>query len=486
VKPTFFDALEARAKEIGSLLCIGLDPHPEDLPVHNAQAALAYCQRIIESTVDVALSYKPNAAFFELHGAEGVAALQAMIKSIPEYIPVILDSKRGDIGSTSKAYAQASFYTFGADCVTVNPYLGQDGVAPFLRDPGKGVFLLCKTSNPGSGDLQDRELVPPANDPAPTQMRVFEWVAQLAQKWNEHGNLGLVVGGTYPDELRAVRGIAPELWILVPGIGTQGGDISQVVQAGLRADGLGLLINVSRSIARAPDPRRAAQEINAEIQHAVARFTGDTYDKPAERIFQLSPDLAFMADELLAVGCVKFGEFTLKSGIHSPIYIDLRRLVGYPNILERVAKLYLPLIDKLTFDRLGALPYAALPITSLISLLGKWPMIYPRKEIKEYGTRADIEGIFHPGEKVLVIDDLATTGGSKFEAIDKFSAAGLIVSDIVVLIDRESGALEDLAAAGYKLHAVYKLSGLLEYWQSTGSVPKEDIDGARRFLQQNH
>lgn len=486
MKPTFFEALETRAKEIGSLLCIGLDPHPEDLPAQSAQAALAYCQRIIEVTADVALSYKPNAAFFELHGAEGVAALQALIKSIPEDIPVILDAKRGDIGSTSDAYARASFYTFGADCVTVNPYLGQDAVAPFLRDPGKGVFLLCKTSNPGSGDLQDRELVSTANDPAPKQMRVFEWVAQLAQKWNEHGNLGLVVGATYPDELRAVRGIAPELWILVPGIGAQGGDISQVVQAGLRADGLGLLINVSRGIARAPDPRRAAQEINAEIQSAVAHFSVDIPDQSAERIYLSSSDLACVADELLAVGCVKFGEFTLKSGLHSPIYIDLRRLVGYPDILERVAKLYLPLIDQLNFDRLGALPYAALPITSVISLLGRWPMIYPRKEIKEYGTRADIEGVFHPGEKVLVIDDLATTGDSKFEAIDKFAAAGLRVSDIVVLIDRESGALEDLAAAGFKLHTVFTLSGLLDYWQSTASVPTEHIDAARRFLQPNH
>jgi uridine monophosphate synthetase len=486
VKPTFFDALEARAKEVGSLLCIGLDPHPEDLSAQNAPAALAYCQRIIEETADIVLAYKPNAAFFELYGAEGVAALQALIKSIPENMPVILDAKRGDIGSTSEAYAQASFYTIGADCVTVNPYLGQDAVAPFLHDPGKGVFLLCKTSNPGSGDLQDLKLVPSASDPAPKQMRVFEWVAQLAQKWNVHGNLGLVVGATFPDELRAVRKIAPELWILAPGIGAQGGDISQVVQAGLRTDGLGLLINVSRGIARAPDPRQAALEIHAEIQHAVTSFSVDTPNLSAEHTYQLSPNLAFVANELLSIGCVKFGEFTLKSGLHSPIYIDLRRLVGFPDILERVAKLYLPLIEKLTFDRLGALPYAALPITSLISLLGGWPMIYPRKEKKEYGTRADIEGVFHPGEKVLVIDDLVTTGGSKFEAIDKFTAAGLSVSDVVVLIDRESGALADLAEAGYHLHAVYKMSGLLDYWQSSGSVPTEDISAARRFLRQNH
>ncbi len=486
MKPTFFDALDNRARQIDSLLCVGLDPHPEDLPAHNAQAAFTYCQRIVDKTIDVALAYKPNAAFFELHGGAGISALEALIESIPESIPVILDAKRGDIGSTSQAYAQAAFDAFGADCVTVNPYLGQDSIAPFLRDPEKGIFLLCKTSNPGSVDLQDRHLVPLPGDSYPTQMRVFEWIAQLARKWNENGNLGLVVGGTFPDELRVIRKLVPELWILAPGIGAQGGDISSVVQAGLRADGLGLLINVSRGIAQDPDPHHAALTIYARINQAVSSYRDGSPERPAGHFYQSSPGLALVADELLALNCVKFGDFTLKSGLHSPIYIDLRRLVGYPYTLERVARLYLPLIVKLSFNRLGALPYAALPITSLVSLFGGWPMIYPRKEIKAYGTRAEIEGVFNPGEKVLIIDDLATTGGSKFEAIDKFTAAGLHVSDIVVLIDRESGASEDLAAAGCQLHAVYKLSGLLDYWETKGSVPADNIAATRHFLQQNN
>jgi uridine monophosphate synthetase len=196
----------------------------------------------------------------------------------------------------------------------------------------------------------------------------------------------------------------------------------------------------------------------------------------------MADPLTLLANELLDAGCVKFGEFTLKSGLKSPIYIDLRQLITHPKLLAQVAAAYLPILKGLEFKRIAALPYAAIPIATAISLQGNYPMIYPRKEAKEYGTKAEIEGEFHPGETVVVIDDLATTGGSKFEAIEKLADAGLKVKDVVVLIDRQSGAKESLQNAGYHLHAVVTVSELLDYWEKAGRVDAGRISATRTYL----
>jgi uridine monophosphate synthetase len=189
-----------------------------------------------------------------------------------------------------------------------------------------------------------------------------------------------------------------------------------------------------------------------------------------------------LADALLEAGCIKFGEFTLKSGLKSPIYIDLRQIISHPKLLADIAQAYLPLLSTLQFSRLAGLPYAAIPIATAISLAGNYPMIYPRKEAKAYGTKAEIEGEYHAGETAVIIDDLATTGGSKFEAIEKLTGVGLVVKDIVVLVDRQSGAKESLEQAGYSLHAVLTISDLLEYWEKTGKVDKSKIEETRNFL----
>jgi len=196
------------------------------------------------------------------------------------------------------------------------------------------------------------------------------------------------------------------------------------------------------------------------------------------------PKIAALADGLLSAGCIKFGEFTLKSGLKSPIYIDLRQIITYPALLRQVGGAYLPLLAQLQFARLAGLPYAAIPIATAISLAGNYPLIYPRKEAKAYGTKAEIEGEYQAGEVVVVIDDLATTGGSKFEAIEKLTAAGLVVHDVVVLVDRQSGALESLAQAGYQLHAVLTFRQMLDHWEATGRVPAAHLQAAREFLAQ--
>ena len=198
----------------------------------------------------------------------------------------------------------------------------------------------------------------------------------------------------------------------------------------------------------------------------------------------MTDPISLLADGLLNAGCIKFGEFTLKSGLKSPIYIDLRQIITYPKLLEQVGAAYLPILKGLEFQRIAGLPYAAIPIATAISLAGNYPMIYPRKEVKEYGTRAEIEGEVHAGETIVVIDDLATTGGSKFEAIEKLTGAGLKVRDVVVLIDRQSGAKESLEQAGYCLHAVLTIAELLDYWEKAGKVDKDRIAATRAFLRE--
>ncbi|MBI3160980.1 MAG: orotidine-5'-phosphate decarboxylase [Chloroflexi bacterium] len=266
---SFFSFLEKRVDDCSSLLCIGLDPHISDLKEPTAASALDFCLTLIKQTAPYAAAFKPNAAFFEVFGAEGWTALKHVIEAVGEEsarmgsrIPVILDAKRGDIASTAEAYAQSAFDHLGADCVTVSPYLGKDSVDPFIQNSEKGVFLLCKTSNAGSMDLQNLLVMPMGSD---TPMPLYMYVAKLAREWNEKNNVGLVVGATHPQIMEMIRAAAPGVWFLSPGVGAQGGELELALKAGLRKDGKGILLPVSRSIARAQNPGQAAAELRDEI-----------------------------------------------------------------------------------------------------------------------------------------------------------------------------------------------------------------------------
>ncbi len=487
----FFSLLERRVRQADSLLCVGLDPHINDLAQPTAQAAEDFCLRLIEQTADLAAAFKPNAAFFEVLGPQGWAVLRQVIAAVPQGIPVILDAKRGDIASTAQAYARSAFDELGAGAITLNPYLGYDAIEPFISDPQRGIFLLCKTSNPGAADLQELHVwseietgafsAAAGRSPGSGYAALYEVVARKARDWNRQDNLGLVVGATQPLALRQARLAAPDLWLLAPGVGAQGGDLKAALQNGLRPDGLGMLLPVSRGISQSADVRKAAQALRDEINRQREAFVRNL---PAATLPEQKavPFPSHLADGLLQAGCIEFGQFTLKSGLQSPIYIDLRRLVSFPGLLSEVAAAYLPLLGRLVFDRMAALPYAALPIATAISLQSGIPLIYPRKEMKSYGTREEIEGMFKPGERAVVIDDLATTGGSKFEAIEKLVAAGLAVKDVVVLVDRQSGASRALEEAGFHMHAVFTLSQLLDYWENSASVPAVQITAVREFL----
>lgn len=456
MKP-FFDWVTERK----SLLCVGLDPTPEQLDFH-------ILRRIIEATADLVGAFKPNIAFFEVGGPGGIEVLRQCINLVHELdVPVIVDAKREDIGHTAGAYAKAVFGVLNADAITAGPYLGRDSVGVFADYPDKGVYVLCHTSNSSAEELQHQRV-----GGRPLYLHVAELASEV---WNKNSNIGLVVGATFPEAIAKVREVAPRLPFLIPGVGPQGGDLEKSVRAGIVRDtGGGVLINVSRGVANAPDYRAAAQKFRDDLEKARAAamsqlVAGEPNDSLVLALFEAE--------------CVRFGDFTLHSGAHSPIYIDLRTLVSKPDLMWVVARAYAKLLAGLSFSRLAAIPYAGLPIGGAVSLLGNWPLIYPR-EPKGHGTKVSIEGAYVAEEKVVVLDDLVTTGASKLEAIAPLLEAGLRVTDIVVLIDREQGGREQLIQAGYCLYSLLTLRQIVTALARLGKITAQDMQKVLDYLGQ--
>ena len=244
---TFIEMLLHAQQRNDSMLCVGLDPEPSRFPEglkDDAARIFDFCARIVDATADQAIAFKPQIAYFAAHRAEDqLEKLMAHIRAAAPHVPVILDAKRGDIGSTAQQYAREVFERYGADAVTLSPFMGFDSVQPYLQHEGKGAFLLCRTSNPGGNDLQGQRLASVEGQPL-----LYEHVARLAQgPWNTNGQLGLVVGATYPAEIERVRALAPTVPLLIPGVGAQGGDAVATVKAGWRPDAP-IVVNSSRAV----------------------------------------------------------------------------------------------------------------------------------------------------------------------------------------------------------------------------------------------
>ena len=268
----FIDKLRAAQARTNSWLCVGLDPDPALLPPSVSVAD--FCRRIIESTADAACAFKPNLAFFLAGGSAGIAALEEVIRAVPADAPVVLDCKVGDIGSTQRLYGEAAFGRWRVDAITVSPYVGEDAVLPLLEAyPGRGLYIVCRSSNPDARRFQDH----PGSAP-----RLLDRVAQAAVGWAEThpaGAVGLVVGGTYPDDMRALREAAARLPFLVPGFGAQGGGLEAAVRYGATVDGIGPLINASRRVifaSRGGDFAEAARQAALETRGAINRLRDST------------------------------------------------------------------------------------------------------------------------------------------------------------------------------------------------------------------
>lgn len=478
----FLDKLETAIAHHDSLLFVGLDPNPEMLPdrFHGAGNDLTglrdWLHWVIAQTADCVCAYKPTLGFYQALGTGGIELLQQVLSAIPAHIPVILDAKHSDL-NTSSLFARAAFEDWQVDAVTLSPYAGQDQVAPFLVYPGKAVFVLCCTSNPAAIALQH---YPSAE--APLYLRVVE----EARSWGTAEQVGLEVGTTTPEVLGQVRAAAPERLILARSIWQEGMDLNALLAAGLNRNGTGLLIPVPQDWLSQETLTESVRSLRAEVNRDRSQIEqqGSTCDLWTANVNDLEHSPHFdLILQLYDVGCILFGEFVQASGAVFPYYIDLRKIISNPQLFHQILTAYAEILQTLSFDRIAGIPYGSLPTATGLALRLNYPMIFPRKEVKAHGTRRVVEGNFHPGETIVVVDDILISGNSAMEGAAKLQSVGLTVRDIVVFLDHERGVKDRLRAHGYQAHSVLTLSEIAAALHQSGRIDDEQMMSLLQELQ---
>ncbi|WP_341529242.1 bifunctional orotidine-5'-phosphate decarboxylase/orotate phosphoribosyltransferase [Nostoc sp. UHCC 0302] len=469
----FFDKLHINISQNQSLLFVGLDPNPEMMPARYESEDIItglwqWLQFIITETADFVCAYKPTLGFYEALGIPGLELLHKTLAAIPSHIPIILDAKHSDL-NTSTIFARAVFTEWQVDAITLSPYTGQDHVVPFLVYPDKAVFILCCTSNAGAEALQQY----PGNETP-----LYLQVVKESKNWGTPEQLGLEVGTINPEVLALIRSVAPERIIMARSIWAEGGNLKQILEAGLNTNGDGLLIPVPQDMLGSSQLSQEIQSLNAEIN----QFKTEIIDEnstcsvwlPNVCVFNQHPQQDLIL-QLYDIGCIMFGKFVQASGAIFPYYIDLRKIISNPQLFNQVLCAYEKILKNLDFDRLAGIPYGSLPTATGLALRLQCPMIFPRKEVKAHGTRRVIEGSFYPGETIVVVDDILISGKSVMEGAEKLKSAGLNVNDIVVFIDHEKGVRDRLQDNGYRGHAVLTLSEITNTLYQAGRINDEQF-----------
>ena len=464
-----------------SLLCVGLDPNPELLPAcyrppyhqpgADANGSLIpalkqWLSLLIAETAELVCAYKPTLGFYTALGTEGLALLKSLLANIPPHLPIILDAKHGDL-NTSSLLAQTLFEDWHVDAVTVSPHAGQDLVAPFLVYAEQAVFVLCHTSNPGATPLQTY--------PHPDKPYYLQ-VVQEAETWGTPDQVGLEVGTTEPEILRKVRTIAPESTILLRSLWAEPQQLPAFLQAGLKVSGDGLLIPVPQDMLSQDHPGQSIRQLRDEINQICAALprqnpTCDLWLPDARLPYQHAQ--ADLILQLYDNGCIMFGDHVQASGITLPYYVDLRTIISNPQLFDKVLNAYGEILMTLQFDRIAGIPYGSLPTATGLALQLNRPMIFPRKEVKAHGTRKLVEGHYEPGETVVVVDDILISGNSAIEGAEKLQSVGLLVEDIVVLIDHGQAVQDRLAASGYRSHSVLNIMDIAQVLRESDRIDAE-------------
>jgi len=531
--PNFHTKLHRAIVANRSRLVVGLDPNPEMMPGGDESGAdrhyrlddlRTWLRQTIAKTYDRVCAYKPTLGFYLALGAPGLTLLEEILLEVSQCrfsaeageccVPIILDAKHGDL-NTGTAIARLAFERWNVDAIVLDPYAGQDALVPFAVYPDKAVFVNCHTSNPSATAIQ--------NYPSPDRP-LYQHVTREARRWGTPDRLALEAGTSDPAVLAAIRAIAPERTILARSVWSEGSDLDALLAAGLgsglgadlgagRTTGVGdLLLPVPQDWLRCDDLDRRVARLNLHVdaieriarnraQHDI-QYGGPRAAAPAgagldgrsspssspsssatlparsatPRSFDpsvlasLSPDRYDLIAQLYDADCILFGDFVQAAGDTFPYYIDLRQIISNPPLFQAVLDAYASILRTLTFDRIAGIPYGSLPTATGLSLMLEHPLIFPRKEVKAHGTRRAIEGEFHPGETIAVIDDTLITGKSIIEGIGKLESAGLRVTDLVVLIEQGCGVMPWVARHGYRPHAVLSLAQIAHGLYDLGCI----------------